>query len=212
MTVHRVNVTSLSDLADAIGRLADDWQDIARECMVYALVQSGYLEAVYRRTPRSSRERYVSARDASALRISERGDANDPSSWVASLRSGWEDRLARKGVSRDDIDRLSEYGMGNLANSLVPNGNVRDSTIFDVRTSDTSVELSISSNVDYAARMHETDRPAEGEYWTPGRDRGWSASDTGNRFLERPYEELQDRILERFAEALDRELRERGLM
>lgn len=212
MTVHRVEVESLGALAEAMGELAEDWRDIAKECLIEALVTSGYLKAVYERTPRSSRERYAAARDGSVLRVTGRGRDGDPGSWTATLRTGWEDRLRRRGVSQDAIDRLNEYGIGNLANSLIPNGNVMDDTIFGVRTSRDSVELSISSSVPYAARIHEAEKPAEGEYWTPGRDRGWSAGGTGNRYLERPYEELQDRILERFTEAMDREMRERGLL
>jgi dipeptidyl-peptidase-4 len=55
---------------------------------------------------------------------------------------------------------------------------------FSFKTSE-GVEMTISSDVPYAGRMHEAEIPAEGDYWTPGNGGfGWSTTGTGNRYIE----------------------------
>lgn len=208
MTLYRVNITSLSDFAETVADLAEDWDDIMVECMIAALYNSGWLDAVWQRTPKSERARYISHHDASLLKV---GTASDGST-KTTLKSDWKNRLLKLGLTQAEVDRLDEYGLKNLAKSLIPDGNLKGDGIYDIRRSRGSVELSIGSSVSYAARVHEAERPEEGDYWTPGQDHGWSARDTGNKYLERPYEEYQDRILTEFGRLLDDELKSRGLL
>ena len=234
MSVTRVEVTDLGELAKALERLANEWDNIVEKAMADALSATGYFDEVWQRTPKSSRERYASRWRAVAARldISHIGDDNDPASWVAELPSGWEryamqsptDRRRGPVTFRDiegtrardrreaAIRRVSDYGQERLANSLLPYGADGKSRNLAVRRRQGVVELVLSSSVPYAARMHEATKPGEGEYWTPGRMTGWSASRTGNRFLEKPYEDLQDKIVRELGYQLDRALRSMGLM
>lgn len=208
MTTYRVEIESLSAFAEAVNQLAEDWEDIMADCMIAALLRTGYLDEVWRRTPKSSRDRYASARDSSILQ-----SYTDDKGLHTKLREGWKDKLAAKGISDAAMTRIMEYGMDRLASSLIPDGNVdKTSDIFTIRSTGRAVELSISSSVEYAAAIHEAEKPVEGDYWEPGKKEGWSARGTGNKYLERPYEELQDRILAEFVNRFDDELRRRGLL
>ena len=214
----RVEVTDLGELANALRRLQDEWKEIAVEALADAFLLSGFLEAVWVRTPKSSREKYASRYSSVVLKV-DRRDSSDPADWSTALRSGWADRLLREarenGTRALDkreaaVARLNEYGMERLANSLLPNGINKSS--LQVAERDGGIALILSSSVPYAARMHETDTPAEGDYWIVGRKTGWSARNTGNRYIERPYEEYQDRIVEEFGKQIDRRLRGMGLL
>ena len=217
MTVHRVIVDDLGTLSRALADLADDFDDIMESAMRSALLLTGYFDEVWQRTPKSDRAKYAAKYLDIPLVVKQKGRANDPSSWDASLPSSWE-RRAMKGADTPrararasaSIQRLNEYGMERLANSILPFG-LHDRSL-QVRRRAGAVELVLSSSVPYAARMHETAKPREGEYWTPGKKTGWSAARTGNRYLELPYQQLQHKILDEFGRQVDVELRRRGLL
>lgn len=216
MSVSRVYVNDLGELASALSRLADEWDSVMERAMREALLRTGYFGEVWRRTPKSDRGRYASQYRNVTLRITSKGSQDDPSTWKASLRSNWESMMMRgvEGTTAIDrrqrsIDRINEYGMKRLANSILPKGASDES--LQVRRRAGAIELVLSSSVPYAARMHEAVKPAEGEYWTPGKRTGWSAARTGNRYLDKPYEDLQDKILRQLGLRIDAELRRRGL-
>ena len=234
MTTYRMEVTDIGELAKALKALSRDWDEIMQRAMSNALAITGYFDEVWQRTPKSSRERYASRWRAVAahLRIDEVGTDDDPSTWAASLPSGWEkwamrsptDRRKGPVTFRDiegtrardrreaEIARVQEYGQERLANSILPYGDAAGSKNLQVRRRQGAVELVLSSSVPYAARMHETRKPGEGEYWTPGKTEGWSSARTGNRYLEKPYIDLEDRIVRELGNQLDRELKARRLM
>ena len=202
--------------------------------MLRALSGTGYYDEVWQRTPKSSRERYASRWRAVAahLDIGKVGTDNDPSTWEASLPSNWEKWAMKSPTTRklgpvtfrdiegtrardkrqDAIARVQEYGQERLANSILPYGAEGEDRNLQVRNRQGTIELVLSSSVPYAARMHEAEKPREGEYWTPGKKTGWSAARTGNKYLEKPYRDLEDRIIEELGYQLDRELKARGLM
>ena len=218
MTTYHVGIEDLNELVKGLEQLQTDWPDIAEKAMKDAMVSTKYLQEAWRRIPKSNMARYASMAGAT-LAIKRRGDPNDPSQWEASLR-GWEKQReklltdAAKGgtVARDrrerSLDRIERYGRGRLSNSILPR---QDATAFHVSKTANSVTLSLSSSVEYAARIHEAEKPVEGDYWTPGKTHGWTAYGTGNKFLERPFIELQDKIARQFSANIDRELQRRGL-
>lgn len=218
MTSYRVEISDPLLLSHRLRRLGTDWQTVSENALRGAMLVTGFLQAVWDRAPKSDRARYASRYRNVGLIVKERGAAGDPSSWTVELQNGWDKRVmswaetTRERDRRESaIQRLNEYGMERLANSLVPDGNPKHNTL-KVRHSSRTVSLVLSSSISYAARMHEALKPAEGDYWTPGKDHGWSATGTGNRFVEKPLEDFQDRIVEEFANQIDSELARRGLL
>lgn len=223
MTTNRVEISDPSLLADRLQRLGEDWPDIAEKAMKDAMVNSKYLQEAWRRTPKSNRARYASHYAGVNLRIREKGDPNDPSSWKVSLPSDWRKKAVQyhvksktkggrerfTGPTMRGMDRIDSYGRGRLSSSILPH---RDGSDFTVRRAKGHILLILSSSVEYAARIHEAKRPAEGDYWTPDKTHGWSAYGTGNKYLEKPYQELQDKIVKQFGRSVDRELKRRGLL
>lgn len=219
MSVSRVYVTDLGELASALSALADEWDSVMEKAMREALLRTGFYGAVWARTPRSDRAKYASRYKDVRLTINSRGRDDDPSTWSVSV-DRLEEQMMRgvQGTADRDrrqrsIDRINEYGMNRLSNSILPHGHDTDGADknLQVRRRAGAIELVLSSSVPYAARMHEAVKPAEGEYWTPGKRTGWSAARTGNRYLDKPYEDLQDKILRQLGLRIDAELRRRGL-
>ena len=217
MTVSKVYVSDLGELAKAFGKLADEWEHIAEYAMKNALLRTGYYDRVWQRTPKSDRNRYAAKYRGVDMVVKRKGKENDPSSWKTQIPRkrekavlSWAETPREHDRRARAVQRLNEYGMERLANSVLPYG--RDSKSLQVRRRQGTIELVLSSSVPYAARMHEAKKPREGEYWTPGEDSGWSASRTGNRYLDKPHEELQDKILKEFVKGVDQRLRNLGLM
>lgn len=218
MTAYRVEISDPFLLSHRLRELGNDWQTVSENAMRDAMLVTGFLQAVWDRAPKSDRARYASRYRGVALDVLQKGREGDPSSWTVKLRTGW-DRAVMSGAEttreRDRresaIQRLNEYGMVRLANSLIPGGNPKHNPL-KVRHTFGAVSLVLASSISYAARMHETLKPAEGDYWTPGKDHGWSASGTGNRYIEKPLEDYQDKIVQEFAYQIDRELSRRGLL
>lgn len=222
MTTYHVQIEDLNELVKGLAQLQTDWPDIAEKAMKDAMVSTKYLQEAWRRIPKSNRARYASRYAGVDLNIRKRGDPNDPSSWEVSLPSDWRKRAVQyhvrnttksgrerfTGPSIGSMDRIDRYGLGRLSNSILPR---QDATAFHVSKTANSVTLSLSSSVEYAARIHEAEKPVEGDYWTPGKTHGWTAYGTGNKFLERPFVELQDKIARQFSANIDRELQRRGL-
>ena len=223
MTTYRVEISDPFLLAHRLEALADDWPDIAEKAMKDALTGSKYLQEAWRRTPKSNMHRYASMYAGVDLNIDKEGDVNDPSTWETRLPSNWRQKAVEwhvnnktksgrerfTGPSMRGMDRIERYGRERLARSILPR---QDGSDFHVVKGTKYVMLVLSSSVEYAAKVHEAEKPAEGNYWTPGKTSGWSAYGTGSKYLERPYVQLQDKIVKLFGKNIDRELQRRGLL
>lgn len=215
MTTITVQISDVGELSDALRRLQSDWPSVAEDAMRGALIDGGYVRDVQIRVPKSERSRYIMAYKAVQANV-RKGEAGRPETWRYSVSSRWADQMMQgvEGTRARDkraasIDRMREYGQSRLQKSLIPVGKQDP---FSVRRDSRGVSLSISSSLPYAARMHEAARPAEGDYWTPGKRGGWSTPRTGNRYLLKPYEDNQQRILREFGRNIDAILRGRGLL
>lgn len=100
-------------------------------------------------------------------------------------------------------------GRMQLARSIMPAGAV-DPQLKRLPKVYTAHTLSyvFGSDKSYAPFVHNTQKPAEGHYWdrhstqSSGYASGWSTPRTGNKFLEKPIMESQDKVLR----ALDRNI------
>ena len=216
MTTVTVTLGSMQDLAYGLHRLQSDWHSVAEDAMRGALIDGGYVRDVQNRVPKSERSRYIMTYKAVQAKVRTKGEEGKPETWRYSVSSKWADQMM-KGVegtrARDkraaSIERMRSYGQSRLQKSLIPVGRQDP---FTVRREAHGVTLSISSSLPYAARMHEAAKPAEGDYWTPGKRGGWSTPRTGNRYLLKPYEDNQQRILREFGRNIDAILKGRGLL
>jgi len=156
-------------LAACLRLLSEDFADLAEDALTAAFVNGGVMEEIWKRTPKSQRAKYA---ERIGLKYNPRN---------GQLARGWRDQ-----VTPEQAEKMDSYGQTRLANSLLPDGAHTGIDILGFRKTSDGVEMTISSDVPYAGRMHETDRPAEGEYWTPGNGGfGWSTPGTGNKYIER---------------------------
>lgn len=175
-------------MAACLRLLSEDFADLAEDALTAAFVNGGVMEEVWRRTPKSQRAKY-------AERI---GESNAKGT---GLKRGWRDR-----VTAEQADRLDSYGQTRLANSLLPDGAHTRIDVLGFRKTSDGVEMTIASDVPYAGRMHETDRPAEGDYWTPGNGgHGWSTPGTGNKYIEGVVD--ANRMAKAMADRMDARMR-----
>ena len=155
-------------LAACLRLLSQDFADLAEYALTAAFVNGGVMDEIWHRVPQSERAQY-------AERI---GESNAKGT---GLKRGWRDR-----VTAEQADRLDSYGMSRLRDSLLPGGAHTRIDVLGFRKTSDGVEMTIASDVPYAGRMHETEIPAEGDYWTPGNGGyGWSTQGTGNKYIDR---------------------------
>lgn len=209
MTI-RVYVSDLHALAEKWRRFGDQWEDLAKDAVIGALMDGGFVREVSIRVPKSEYARY--AANLRGWKIDK--DGNPIRTRVELTKSGKLPSNWRKkfGVNAADADRVQDkYGHGTLQKSLLPNGEKSDP--FEVKVgSKGSISFRLSSSLVYANRMHETDKPAEGEYWAPGLDRGWSTPRTGNGYLWKSWEKTYERVEKQMVRNIDKILRDMGLM
>lgn len=106
------------------------------------------------------------------------------------------------------VNRNAAGSTGTLKNTVIAGG---------VRTASTGVvEFGIraNANIPYARRIHDTRKPAEGEYWQPGQygfGHGWTTKGTGNKYIERPVKNNAKWIPNHLVKEIDKILKEAGL-
>lgn len=201
--IHTVYIDNPAVLVQDLRVLGAELPSILSDCMRNALILTGCIDDIWTRTPKSSRDRYA-GRYKSAWDLIDQRTGN--------LRKGVR-KSQVQGLTPEQQWRVNQYGNENLANSLIPGGNTRSDAPFTVEIMGAHVRVSIGSSVVYAARIHETEKPGEGEMydWTDPTSPGWSAEGTGNKYIERPLRDLHRRILEEFEYQFDAELEKRGL-
>lgn len=154
-------------LAACLSLLSKDFADLAEDALTAAFVDGGVMEEMWHRIPQSERAKYA---ERMGVGFDKKGQ----------LARGWRDK-----VTPEQADRLDAYGMSRLRDSLLPGGAHTRIDVLGFRTTSEGVEMTISSDVPYAGRMHETEVPAEGDYWTPGNGGfGWSTPGTGSKYVE----------------------------
>ncbi len=163
-------------LAACLSLLSRDFADLAEDALTAAFVNGGVMEEMWHRIPQSERAKYAERINPGIVKTSTRANGGQK----VELKGGWRDR-----VTPEQADRLDSYGMSRLRDSLLPGGAHTRIDVLGFRTTSDGVEMTISSDVPYAGRMHETETPAEGDYWTPGNGGfGWSTTGTGNKYIE----------------------------
>lgn len=177
---------TIGGLSKGLDELARDWPNLRRDALEGAILHSGLLEGIWMRTPKSLMQRYASQMGAGHI------GAN------GQLPRGW-----RKKMDAKTLARLDQYGQERLARSLMPNGNRPGmmGTGLDIRTTADGAVWRIRSSIKYAAKVHDTKYPTEGQYWAPG-GKGWTTPGTGNKFLSRPAEQYAGAIARELAKNL----------
>ena len=192
-------IDSMADFVTGISDFQRNWNQIREDALVGALLHGGFTKGVIERTPKSEGERY-------------RGSA----------KYGYS--------NRKDRDR---YGHQRLLRSMIHaenEGSKTDFTLLHKRRD--SFELAFGPDaqwdVPYAIHQHEskvpdtkrsqlvtikaknpkTGRMHKVEKWTPG----WSGTRTGNKFLEKPWNENQIRTERQLIRNIDAQLKNRGLL
>lgn len=194
-------IDSMADFVTGISDFQRNWNQIREDALVGALLHGGFTKGVIERTPKSEGERY-------------RGSA----------KYGYS--------NRKDRDR---YGHQRLLRSMIHaenEGSKTDFTLLHKRID--SFELAFGPDADwdvpYAAYQHESKVPESKrshKVWVrkvnkeTGRVRnvprwtsGWSFDDkkTGNKFLEKPWNENEIRTTHHLGRNIEEQLKNRGLL
>lgn len=178
---------TIGGLVSSLDDLARDWPTLRSDALEGAILNSGLLDAIWMRTPKSMMQRYAS--EMGELRINSSG----------ALEKGW-----RRKMNPRLLAHVERYGQERLARSLMPNGNRPGArgTGLDIQTTPDGAVWRIRSSVGYAEKVHEARKPADGHYWTPGERGGWTTPGTGSKYLSRPAEECAGRIARELAKNL----------
>lgn len=195
----RVIDTTGEELARNIADFEQSWLQGSQDALTGALLFGGFMEDVILRTPQSEFMRYKA-------RIQEAIEQGEP---------------------HDDAERY-EYGQQRLLKSLVKSGRTAGPSDFEVIRHNRDLRLTLSSNAPYALHIHETEKPGEGEYSVKvtqtikdenGKARkisfytdGWSKRGTGNKFIEKPWDDNEEATTRQFVKNLDILLQKAGLL
>lgn len=120
----------------------------------------------------------------------------------AIVNSGLYGEIWRRTPKADRARYGKGAGRNQLAKSILPAGpsDTNLSRLPKVYTQHT-LSYVLGSNLSYAPYVHDTQKPAEGHYWdrastqSSGYASGWSTPRTGNKFLEKPIRENNDKVL-----------------
>lgn len=162
---------ALMATVDLLGR---GFEEAAKDALTAAFVLGGVEEAIWRATPKSSRTR-------AAMNAGLDVDLRDGSSRRGQITT----RRWRGQVTERQAERIDQSGQERLARSLLPQGGFDSLDNLGWTQTSGGWEFRIQSSVPYAGYVHETDRPAKGEYWdhTKG-GKGWSTPGTGAKYIE----------------------------
>lgn len=196
MSSHILELSGYAEVSELMAEASESWEDVRTDALIGALVIGPMLGHIWSRTPKSFRARYAKR---PSDRFVRRGGAY-------SLQSGW-----RKGRTPEELRALDVYGQERLARSLQPwkGSRTASSVRGAVRTTEGGVEFRISSDLEYAGRMHEMGDIGQ---WSPGKARGWSTPGTGGKFLSGPASEDRPALVAEFVRNLEAELGRRGLL
>lgn len=131
----------------------------------------------------------------------------------AIVNSGLTEKIARRTPKADKARYGPVGGREQLLRSILPAGSQdRRLERLPKVTSDHILSYIIGTDKSYAPFVHEAVKPAEGEYWQKGADRGWTVRGTGNRFLAKPIEECNATIVKNLERLIEIQARKGGLI
>lgn len=178
MTTKTLYVKTLDEATDLIRSFGERKEEVLEEAMIGALVNTPFLMEVWQKTPKSERARYA---EQMGIKVNWNNKAQ--------LEKGWKNKiLDDEKVSPETAlaryKRLEAYGNSNLAKSILPWGQKANSS--DLRShvehTDGVISFTLSSDLPYAKRMHESEVPVS-EVWSPGQKKGWSVKGTSGHFI-----------------------------
>ena len=189
MTIHRID--SMADLVTGLSDFQKNWNQIRQDALVGALVNGGFVEDVIRRTPKSEYKRYQNRRDAYRY-----GQQRLLRSMV---HAGIENARMDFAVLHERIDSF-EVAFGPDASWDVP---------YAIHQHESKVPDSKRSRP-YTVRVRNeaTGRMRNVTKWSDG----WSVSNTGNKYLEKPWNENEIRTQKHMMRNIDEQLKQRGLL
>lgn len=194
MSSRTLYVKTLDEATDLIRSFSERKEEVLTEAMVGALVNSPFLDDVWRRTPKSERARYA---EMMGLKVNWSNRAQIESRWKDKILG---DESVSPATALDRYKRLEAYGNSNLAKSIQPWGQKRSAHDLESHVSHSNgiVSFSLWSNLPYARRVHESEVPAS-NVWRPGQKRGWSVRGTSGHFLygtpDSPVEKYRRRLM-----------------
>ena len=105
------------------------------------------------------------------------------------------------------------YGQQRLLKSILPSGTSAGPGDFTRLYGKGSVTVAVGSNLEYAVYVHEAVKPAEGEMYAIGtRGPGWSKPGSGNKYLDRPWDETEEATFRELERNLDAALKALGVV
>ena len=161
-------------LAACLSLLSRDFADLAEDALTAAFVNGGVEMEVWRRTPKSDRTRVAQDVGLDTNIDNPRGDP------ARITTRKWREKVTPKQAAKVDA-----AGMTRLALSVLPQGPATPVDVLGFRRTSEGAEMRLASSVPYAGYVHETENPAEGEYWDHSKKgKGWSTPGTGNKYIE----------------------------
>ena len=95
-----------------------------------------------------------------------------------------------------------------LLKSILPSGTSAGPGDFTRLYGKGSVTVAVGSDLEYAVYVHEAMKPAEGEMYAVGtRGPGWSKPGSGNKYLDRPWDETEEATFRELERNLDAALK-----
>lgn len=186
-------IDSMADFVTGISDFQRNWNQIREDALIGALLLGGFVGGVIMRTPKSQLKRYENRKDK--YRYGHQ----------RLLRSMIHEGTNGKGSKTDftllhkRIDSF-ELAFGPDAQWDVPYAiHQHESKVPDTKRSQL---VTIKAKNPKTGRMHKVEK------WTPG----WSGTRTGNKFLEKPWNENQIRTERQLIRNIDAQLKNRGLL
>lgn len=93
---------------------------------------------------------------------------------------------------RDRKDGM-RYSQQRLLKSILPSGRAITGNEFTRLYGNNSVGVILGSDLEYAVYVHEARKPAEGSVYAVGsKGGGWSKPGSGNRYLDKPWDDNEE--------------------
>lgn len=185
-------IDSMADFVTGISDFQRNWQRFRKDALIGALLNGGFVRDVIRRTPKSEYERYKNRRDGMRY-----GQQRLLRSMIhGGMEGGTKSDFA---LIHERIDAF-EVAFGPDADWDVP---------YAIHQHESKVPDSKRSQKITIKKLNkDTGRMKNYTVWTDG----WSVEHTGNKFLEKPWNENQIRTERQLIRNIDAQLKDKGLL